>query len=146
MTREGFAVGGNEWAATGPYQEDLAAAFRQAQAKELAEDDHGFPGRSIVELWEDEAWREYIGTGGTGTVLDFYALIDAEAGDDFAMLRPLTEEEIRGWAPDGRPSRELWDAARRRLLDPVGRGVGRCTVLYRDGEPAEIAYWGCTAD
>lgn len=47
-------MGGNEWTATGPYQEDLAAAFRQAQSQELAKDDHGFPGRGIVELWEDE--------------------------------------------------------------------------------------------
>ncbi|MGW2398672.1 hypothetical protein ACWCYY_19180 [Kitasatospora sp. NPDC001664] len=139
-------MGGNAWTATGPYQEDLGAAFRKAQKDELTRDHHGFPGRDIVELWEDEAWQEYILTGGTCTVLDHHALIDAEAGDQFAMMRPLTEAEIRGWAPDGRPTREQWEAATRRLLDPVERGIGRCTVLYRDGEPAEIGYWGCTAD
>ncbi|MFJ9446940.1 hypothetical protein ACIRRH_34555 [Kitasatospora sp. NPDC101235] len=139
-------MGGNGWASTGPYQENLGAAFRQAQEQELAKDDHGFPGRSIVELWKDEAWQEYILTGGTCTVLDFFALIDAEAGDDIALMRPLTEDEIRSWAPDGRPTREQWDAALGRLLHPVGRGSGRCTVLYRGGEAAEIAYWGCTAD
>ncbi|MGW2255783.1 hypothetical protein ACWCXH_37400 [Kitasatospora sp. NPDC001660] len=98
---------------------------------ELAEDDHGFPGRGIAELWEDEGWRGYILTGGTCTVLDFYASIDAEAGDQFAMMRPLTEEEIRSWASHGRPTREQWDASIRRLLDPVGAGIGRCTVLYQ---------------
>ncbi|MER7766918.1 hypothetical protein [Kitasatospora sp. NPDC096140] len=139
-------MGGNGWAATGPYQEDLGAAFRRAQQQELAEDDHGFPGQGIVELWEDEDWREYILTGGTGTVLDFYALIDAGAGDQEAMMRPLTDGEIRSWAPDGRPTREQWDASISQLLAPVGRAIGRCTVLYRDGEPAEVAYWGCTAD
>ncbi|MFG2917715.1 hypothetical protein ACGF0D_33055 [Kitasatospora sp. NPDC048298] len=115
-------VGGSQWAATGPYQENLEAAFRQAQAQELATDDHGFPGRTITELWRDEAWREYILTGGTCTVLDFYALIDAEAGDDFAMMRPLTKSEIRSWAPDGRPTREQWEASIRQLLEPVSRG------------------------
>ena len=139
-------MGGNAWMATGPYQQDLGAAFRRAQALELAEDDHGFPGRGIVDLWEDEGWQEYILTGGTCTVLDFYALIEAEAGDQFAMMRPLTEEEVRGWAPHGRPTREQWNASIPRLLNPVGRGIGQCTVLYQDGEPAEIAYWGCTAD
>jgi len=139
-------VGGNLWSETGPYQEDLSAAFRQAQQHELARDDRGFPGRSIVELWEDPAWQEYIATGGTCTVLDFYALIDAHARDDFAMLRPLTQDEVRGWAPDGRPTHAQWRAALGELLDPVGRGTGRCTVLYRDGLPAEIGYWGCTAD
>ncbi|MBB4981163.1 hypothetical protein GGE06_002071 [Streptomyces sp. SFB5A] len=39
-----------------------------------------------------------------------------------------------------------WDTATDRLLAQIGRGIGRCTVLYRDGEPAEIAYWGCIAD
>ena len=139
-------MGGNEWAATGPYRDDLAAAFRQAQEQQLAKDDHGFPGQSVDELWEDEAWQEYIFTGGTGTVLDFYALTDAAAGDEAGMMRPLTEGEICGWAPDGRPTRAQWDAALRQLLEPVDRAVGRCTVLYRDGEPVEIAYWGCTAD
>ncbi|WP_199819653.1 MULTISPECIES: hypothetical protein [unclassified Streptomyces] len=46
-------MGGNEWTATGPYRESLAVAFRQAQEQELAKDDHGFPGRSIVDLWEE---------------------------------------------------------------------------------------------
>ncbi|MER7540739.1 hypothetical protein ABTX77_39140 [Streptomyces sp. NPDC097704] len=140
-------MGGKGWTETGPYQEDLAAAFRQAQGQELTKDDHGFPGRGIVELWEeDERWREYILTGGTCTVLDFYELIDADEGDQYAMMRPLTEDEIRSWAPDGRPTRDQWDAATDRLLTSIGRGIGQCTVLYRDGEPAEIAYWGCTAD
>ncbi|MGH1556510.1 hypothetical protein ACRAWF_46470 [Streptomyces sp. L7] len=49
-----------------------------------AENDHGFPGRDIVELWEDDDWREYIPTGGTSSVLDFYDLVDAASGDEFA--------------------------------------------------------------
>ncbi|MDH6145220.1 hypothetical protein P3T35_007271 [Kitasatospora sp. GP30] len=32
-----------------------------------------------------------------------------------------------------------------RLPFPV-RAAGNCTVLYRDGQPALIGYWGCTAD
>jgi len=140
-------MGGNEWTATGPYQKDLESAFRQAQEQQLAENDHGFPGRDIVELWEDDDWREYILTGGTSSVLDFYDLVDAASGDDFAMMRPLTEGEVRDWAPEGRPTREQWVAALRTwALDFPGRGAGRCTILYRDGEPAEIGYWGCTAD
>ncbi|MFG3130871.1 hypothetical protein [Streptomyces tendae] len=140
-------MGGNEWTATGPYQRDPAAAFRQAQGQELAKDDHGFPGRSIVDLWEDDDWREYILTGGTCSVLDFYALIAPETGDRFAMVRPLTDDEVRSWAPEGRPTRAQWDAAlRTQTLSFPGRGSGRCTILYRDGEPAEVAYWGCSAD
>ncbi|MEV7123867.1 hypothetical protein [Kitasatospora griseola] len=138
-------MGGNEWTMTGPYQEDLASAFRQAQDLELAQDDRGFPGLGIVELWRDEAWQEYIATGGTGAVLDFCELAVIEDEVPFVM-RPLSRGEVLAWAPGGRPTREQWDAAKRRLLDPIGRGEGRCTVLYRDGRPAEVGYWGCTAD
>ncbi|MFI6618596.1 hypothetical protein [Streptomyces sp. NPDC050528] len=140
-------MGGSQWTSTGSYQKDLESAFRQAQEQELAMDDHGFPGRDIVDLWEDDGWREYILTGGTSSVLDFYDLVDAGSGDDFAMMRPLTEDEVRDWAPDGRPTREQWVAALRTwVLSFPGRGSGRCTILYREGEPAEIGYWGCTAD
>ncbi len=138
-------MGGNEWMMTGPYQEDPAAAFRQAQNMELARDDRGFPGLGIVELWQDEEWQEYIGTGGTGAVLDFYEFAATEEEVPFVM-RPLSHDEVLAWAPDGRPTREQWVAAQRRLLDPIGRGEGRCTVLYRDDRPAEVGYWGCTAD
>src|SRR6201999_3152872 len=106
-------MGGSQWISKGPYQKDLESAFRQAQERELAKDDHGFPGRDIVDLWEDDDWREYILTGGTSSVLDFYDLVDAGSGDDFAMMRPLTEDEVRGWAPEGRPTRERWVTALR---------------------------------
>ncbi|MFE9597724.1 hypothetical protein [Streptomyces hokutonensis] len=101
-------MGGSEWTSTGPYQKDLESAFRQAQEQKLAEDDHGFPGRDILDLCEDE---------------------------------------VRDWAPEGRPTRERWIAALRSGAATFpGRGTGRCTILYRDDEPAEIGYWGCTAD
>ncbi|MGV9263292.1 hypothetical protein ACWDRR_01350 [Kitasatospora sp. NPDC003701] len=140
-------MGGSEWAGTGPYRSDPAAALRQAQEEELAKDDHGFPGRDIAELWGDADWREFILTGGTCTVLDFYAALDAGADDDLAMVRPLTDHEVRRWAPDGRPTRARWEEALGTAALPFpGRGIGHCTTLYRDGEPVEIGYWGCTAD
>ncbi|MEU6574966.1 hypothetical protein [Streptomyces sp. NPDC046805] len=140
-------MGGNAWTHTGPYQQDLAAAFRQAQDEQLAKDDHGFPGRTREELWRDPAWHEYIFTGGTGTVLDQPDLIEATATEDGPFMRPLTEDEVRAWAPDGRPTHADWDAALHSdRLDFPGRAQGRCTVLYTDGEPTHIGYWGVTAD
>ncbi|MER6275678.1 hypothetical protein [Streptomyces sp. 900105245] len=140
-------MGGNCWTDTGPYQEDLAAAFRRAQAEELAADDHGFgAGRTAEELWRDPDWQEYILTGGTGSVLDFPLMTDAADPDDGPFLRPLTEAEIRAFAPGGRPTLAEWDAALDDgRLDFPDRARGRCTVLYTDGEPTGIGYWGCTA-
>ncbi|MFF6997316.1 hypothetical protein ACFY93_20485 [Streptomyces sp. NPDC008313] len=141
-------MGGNAWTDTGPYQPDLAAAFRRAQEEELAKDDHGFPGRTMEELWRDPEWHEYVFTGGTGTVLDFPAMIEATETDDGPYLRPLTDGEIRTWAPHGRPTMAEWDDAldSERLGFP-DRAQGNCTVLYdADGRPTRIGYWGVTAD
>ncbi|MGD1223536.1 hypothetical protein AB9Q10_34515 [Streptomyces krungchingensis] len=140
-------MGGNGWMHTGPYQRDLAAAFRRAQEEQLAEDDHGFPGRTIDDLWEDPAWHEYIFTGGTGTVLDQPTLIEATDPDDGPYMRPLTDAEVKAWAPDGRPTYDDWDTAlHSEQLDFPHRAQGRCTVLYTDGRPTRIGYWGVTAD
>lgn len=141
-------MGGNAWENTGPYQVDLAAAFREAQERELARDDQGFPGRTIDELWEDPDWQEYIFTGGTCSVLDFFAFT---AGDGLqnegGSMRLLSDAEVRAWAPGGRPTYAEWqDALRSGDLFDLDRGCGNCAVLYRDGQPAEVAYWGITAD
>ncbi|WEH16553.1 hypothetical protein [Streptomyces sp. VNUA24] len=140
-------MGGNAWSHTGPYQSDLAAAFRRAQEETLARDDHGFAGRTIEELWRDEKWQEYVFTGGTATVLDFPALIDATDTDDGPFMRPLTVEEVCAWAPHGRPIYAEWDDAldAGRLSYP-DRAQGLCTVLHVDGRPSQIGYWGVTAD
>ncbi|QMU73107.1 hypothetical protein [Streptacidiphilus sp. P02-A3a] len=141
-------MGGNGWADTGPYQQDLAAAFRQAQDRELAGDDHGFAGRTVVELWEDPEWHEYIFTGGTGSVLDFFEFRAGEGEQDGGgTMRLLADAEVRVWAPGGQPTHAEWqDALHSGKLFALGRACGNCTVLYRDGRPSEIGYWGITAD
>ncbi|MFB7370321.1 hypothetical protein ACFC0D_10805 [Streptomyces sp. NPDC056222] len=140
-------MGGNAWSHTGPYQSDLGAAFRQAREEALAQDDHGFEGRSIEELWHDAEWHEYIFTGGTGTVLDFPHMIDATDTDDGPFMRPLTDAEVRAWSPNGRPTQAEWEEALKSHRAPFpDRAQGNCTVLYEAGRPIRIGYWGVTAD
>lgn len=140
-------MGGNAWWQTGPYQDNLTAAFRQAQEQELAKDNHGFEGRTIEELWQDEEWTEYILTGGTGTVLDLIHIVDPTDTEWGPFIRPLTDGEVRPWAPSGRPTHAEWvNALETERLPYPGRACGNCTVLYRDGQPTEIGYWGVTAD
>lgn len=138
-------MGGDCWRDTGPYQRDLAAAFRQAQTAELAL--RGLGERTVEELWDDPGWQEYVCTGGTATVLDFPLMIDPADPDDGPFMRPLTDDEIRAWCPDGRPSQPDWtDALDSGALEYPGRSQGRCAVLYTDGRPAGIGYWGVTTD
>lgn len=143
----GIALGGNEWWQTGPYQQDLAAAFRQVQEEELVKDNHGFEGLTMEELWEDENWMEYVYTGGTGTVLDLALLVDSTYTGNGPYMRPLTDAEIRAWAPSGQPTHAEWiDALDSDRIPFPNRACGNCTVLYRDGRPERIGYWGVTAD
>src|SRR5438045_840254 len=101
-----MAMGGDAWHRTGPYEQDVAAAFRKLQEEELAHDNHGFEGRSVEELWQDPQWHEYIFTGGTASVLDFPFAIEATSAEDGPFMRPLTEAEVRRWSPRGRPTRK----------------------------------------
>ncbi|WP_055525446.1 hypothetical protein [Streptomyces graminilatus] len=80
-------------------------------------------------------------------MLDFPAVIDATDTYDGPFMRPLTDGEVRAWAPDARPTCADWDDAldSGRLTFP-DRALGNCTVLYRNGLPAQIGYWGTTAD
>jgi len=95
-------VGGDGWAKTGPYQKDLAAAFRQAQEQELAKGIHDGQGRTIDQLWEDPDWREYIFTGGTASTLDFFEFSVGEGQqNEGGRMRLLTDAEVRAWAPGG---------------------------------------------
>ncbi|MFD9567069.1 hypothetical protein [Streptomyces sp. NPDC059994] len=63
-------------------------------------------------------------------------------------MRPLTDREVRAWAsPTGQPTHAQWaDALDSETLHFPARGCGNCTVLYDDGQPAQIGYWGVTAD
>ncbi|MFE0452146.1 hypothetical protein ACFW2D_12765 [Streptomyces sp. NPDC058914] len=116
---------GREWAAThGVTLARISVTWRlrsgrprkaSCQEGELARDNHGFEGRSVEELWRDPKWQEFIFTGGTGTVLDFPLMIEAADTDDGPFMRPLTDGEVRAWAPHGRPTYEEWDAGRGRL-------------------------------
>ncbi|MFF8730520.1 hypothetical protein ACF073_29185 [Streptomyces sp. NPDC015171] len=141
-------MGGDEWRHVGPYQRDLAAAFRREQEIELAGDDRGFPGCTVAQLWDAPEWMEYIYTGGTATVLDQALMVEPTDTEGGPYMRPLTEAEVRSWAPGGRPTHAAWtDALDSGRLAFPGRGCGNCTVLYDDaGGPAQIAYWGCTSD
>ncbi len=141
-------MGGDAWATTGPDQEQVATAFRRLQEQQLQRDDRGFEGQSIDELWRDPDWQEYIFTGGTGSVLDFFAFVDGpDAKDEEGRMRLLTEPQVRAWSPSGRPTRAEWtEMLGSDQLPYPDRACGQCTVLYRDGQPSEIGYWGVTAD
>jgi hypothetical protein len=141
-------VGGDSWWSTGPYEPDLDAAFRRAQEAELAVSRYVADALSVAELWRDPGWREFVEVSGSGSVLDFPRLgPDPADPDPFGTMQLLTDAEVKVWCASGRPTYADWvDALVDGRLDYPRRATGRCTVLFRDGEPLEIGYWGVTAD
>lgn len=142
-------MGASAWYETGPYDADPRAALRAAQEIALRSGAHRIGAGSIEELWQDEDWLEFVGTAGTGSVLDVCQLIDEDQPDALTTLRPMGAGEFRG----------LLGIARRpgyadfvdgyvagRLPNPQSAGSARCAVLYRDEKPSQIVYWGLTAD
>jgi hypothetical protein len=141
-------MSGDCWWSTGSYEPDFEAAFLLAQEAELARGRYGDEGSSIADLWDDPGWREFIEVSGTGSVLDFPRLgPDPEDPDPLGTMQLLTDDEVKAWWASGRPTYAEWiDALVSGQLEYPGRACGRCTVLYRNGEPVEIGYWGVTAD
>jgi hypothetical protein len=142
-------VGASAWYETGPYDADFAAALRAAQEIALRSHADDVDAASVEELWQDEDWLEFVGTVGTGTVLDVCRLIGEDQPDAFATLRPMGAGEFRGllgvWR---RPTYAdfVEGYATDKLPNPDSRGSARCAVLYRDEKPSQIVYWGLTAD
>lgn len=142
-------MGASAWYETGPYDADPGAALRAAQEIALRSGAHGVNVQSIDELWQDEDWLEFVGTGGTGTVLDLYQLIGEDQPDGFATLRPMGAGEFRSLLGIARRPTyaDFVDGyAMDKLPNPDSRGSARCAVLYRDEKPSQMIYWGLTAD
>ena len=139
-------MGASAWYEIGGYAADAGEALLEAQTKTLR--GRGYDVDSPAELWADEQWVESVGAGGTGTVLDLREIIGEDEADRFATLRPMPAAEFSRLLGVKYPAYNIFldGYLDGRLPQPESRGSARSAVLYRDGEPSEIVYWGLTAD
>ena len=139
-------MGASAWNETGPLHADFSVALRLAQEAELRKGD--YDADSLDEMWTDEGWIEVFETEGTGTVLDLREVIGEDEQDRFATLRPMSALKFRSLLGVRFPTyADFLDGyLDERLPQPDSRASARCAVLYRNGEPSEIMYWGLTAD
>lgn len=89
---------------------------------------------------------------GTHSILDTYQVIDGDE-DEFGSIRALTARERHDLFGSEQPSAADLDRVHRRgdvdspLEGVLGdRWTGRSVVLYRDGVPDEVYFWGCSGD
>lgn len=143
-------MGADAWYQTGPYLPDFEQALHAVHVELMRQHDLDADGRTPQDLWQDEEWCEYVATGGTGSPLDLCRVVpqDNPAGNEFAAVRPMSPEEFSSLLRVRSPTYgDFVDGyVEGRIDNYTGRGCARCAVVYKDGAPHEIVYWGCTAD
>jgi hypothetical protein len=152
------AMGASDWEYVVPYQPDLGAALDALRRQVFASGEYVKPSfygdvfdlpepRSVDDLTEQEQYWEFMGTSGTHSIIDVPNVVLAGfTGEEFGTIRLLSDAECAELFGATQPSRADYTplAGSERLHEYVtgGRGTGRAVVLWADGTPAEIAFWG----
>lgn len=97
--------------------------------------------KEIEEFWDE----------GTHTILDMDRVITA-GSDEVGAIRPLSPEELNRAFGTIQPSAADFDRVYQ--VGPAGmlgdlcgeRWTGRSMVIYKDGAPAEVYFWGFSGD
>jgi hypothetical protein len=152
-------VGASGWEYVVSYQQDLGAALDMLRREVFAAGDFVKPSSefdlpdpaSVDDLTEQEQYWEFMGESGTHSIIDVLSVIPADStGEDFGMIRPLSDTDNAALFGTARPGRADYErlAGTERLHDYVtgGRWTGRAAVLWENGAPAEIAFWGYSGD
>ena len=155
-------MGASGWEYVVPYQQDLGAALDSLRREVFAAGEFVKPSSygdvfdlpepgSVDDLTEQEQYWEFMGTSGTHSIIDVLSVIPAGFDrDDFGTIRPLSEAEcaeLFGAAQPGRTDYEsLAGTERMHGYVTGGRWTGRAAVLWENGAPAEIVFWGYSGD
>jgi hypothetical protein len=157
-------MGASSWEYVVPYQADLGAALAALRLQVFEQGDYlkpsyygangghlGVPDPSSLDDLHQEPYWEFMGTSGTHSIIDVFAVVPVESGPgEFGTIRPLSEgeyAELFGVVQPGR-SEYATVAGSERLYDFItgGRWTGRAVVLWKDGAPTEIVFWGYSGD
>ena len=143
-------MGASDWHYVVDYREDAAAAFAELQRTVMAAGDfyrglgdrHAFTSMADLEAARNTEtfWDE-----GTHSILDMVTVVAPDAQDETAAVRVLRDDEVRAQFGTDRPTTADFE----RFLATewyVNRWEGRATVLYRDGQPTGLAFWGISGD
>lgn len=156
-------MGASGWDYVTKYEGDVQASLDALHARVFAEE-FGETGdyADLAELWAD---AEFMGTGGTHTVLDVPLAAAETGGPAEGVLRPLPADRLLHHFGAARPTvaryRELTAAAERAMSQeeyeqsllgeefPIWSGL--YVLLYDEtegetegGEPTHVGFFGCS--
>jgi hypothetical protein len=150
-------LGASDWEYIVPYQRDLVAALTGLRRHVFEDGDYISPSEfglpvpaSVDDLVNEEYW-EFMGTHGTHSILDTLDVTTPDnTSQEYATIRPLTEDEYVTLFGSTTPSHDAFAELSNsdRLHDYIdgGRGTGRVAILWEDGKPRELAFWGYSGD
>ncbi|MEU4671612.1 hypothetical protein AB0F91_27450 [Amycolatopsis sp. NPDC023774] len=155
-------MGASDWHYRAPYVGSVKATHRFVQAQLLSTGDYLWPWesfdpeyvapvprpRSLPDL-EAAKDSENFWDAGTHTILDTHQISEA---DSVGTIRPLNPTELTEVFGTHQPSAADFDRVFRPgpsgpLADLMGeRWTGRSLVLYHNGSPSEVFFWGFSGD
>ncbi|HET9144297.1 hypothetical protein [Actinophytocola sp.] len=139
-------MGASGWEYFVPYQADVGKAFAELQRQVLADGDYyqGEKYDSLAELvaakQQEEFWEE-----GTHSILDMHRVNHAFAADETGQIRELSPVEVDALLGSETPTRADFEQVDEPCAD-FDSWQGRYTVLYQDGQPHELVFWGYSGD
>ena len=150
-------MGASSWEYVMQYQADLAGALNSLRHRVFADGSYlspaelGYPAPESVDDLVTEPYWEFMGTSGTHSILDVLSVVPADDDEqEYATIRPLTDREYRELWGNPQPTRDdfgrVSNSAQLHEYVDAGRNTGRAAVLWADGSPSEIAFWGYSGD
>lgn len=156
-------MGASGWEYVVPYQQDLGAALDELRREVFASGDYLKPSfygdrfadlpepESVDDFVKQEQYWEFMGTSGTHSIIDILTVVSVDfKGEEYGTVRPLSDNEYVELFGVAQPSHaEYAQVAGSEPLDDYitgGRWTGRAAVLWADGTPAEIVFWGYSGD
>ncbi|MEV0071927.1 MULTISPECIES: hypothetical protein [unclassified Amycolatopsis] len=156
-------MGASGWDYRAPYAGSVEATHLAVQELLLASGEFLWPWEDINPEYVDEMVprpssladleaakdAEEFWDAGTHTILDTHEITEA---DGVGTVRPLSSAELNGVFGTDRPSAADFEGVRRPgpsgpLADLMGdRWTGRSLVIYKNGAPDEVYFWGYSGD
>ncbi|WP_344661244.1 hypothetical protein [Catenulispora subtropica] len=143
----------------GSIEETMSSLQTEVFAKYFSTRPEELRPADIAELWsgnefDEDTWAGFMATQGTHSILDIRHLVPAETRIDELTgntMRPVsTAETIAAFGHD-MPTRAEYERLADTTYSPIfdeddGRWAGRCLILYKDGVPESVAFWGVSGD
>ncbi|HEV3379788.1 MAG TPA: hypothetical protein VG142_02200 [Trebonia sp.] len=150
-------MGASEWEYIVPYRDDLQGALDDLRRQVFAVGEWVSPVTrglaapdSVEALWEQEYYWEFMGENGTHSIIDVAKVVPYDMGEQLpGSVCAFTDEEAEDLFGTTRPARPEFERVHE---EPIwseyvaGRGTGRALVLWADGKPSEIVFWGYSGD